>query len=219
MEKMVKAVIFDFDGVLVESVGVKTEAFRKLFLDYPEQVDEILAYHMAQGGLSRYKKFEYIYQNILKKPLTEEKALALGDQFTRFSHEGVVAAPFVPGAREFLEKYHRQQSLFVASGTPHEEMLRVVKDMQLEKYFRGVYGSPASKGEIVRTILKEYAFSSEEILFVGDSLNDYQGAKENDVPFIGRIHASYENPFTGLDIDYTINDLQTLDNILKDMLI
>jgi len=58
---MVKAIIFDFDGVILESVGVKKEAFRRLFQYYPEKVDEIVNYHMQQGGLSRYRKFQHIF--------------------------------------------------------------------------------------------------------------------------------------------------------------
>ena len=62
--RTLKAIIFDFDGVICESVEAKTEAFRKVFLDYPEHLDEIIAYHMTQGGVSRYIKFEYIFREI-----------------------------------------------------------------------------------------------------------------------------------------------------------
>ncbi|GAF78578.1 unnamed protein product, partial [marine sediment metagenome] len=34
---MIKAIIFDFDGVIVESSDIKTEAFRELFQDYPQK--------------------------------------------------------------------------------------------------------------------------------------------------------------------------------------
>src|SRR5690606_22889470 len=39
------AVIFDFDGVILESVKVKTDAFKELFSDYPEHLEAIVAYH------------------------------------------------------------------------------------------------------------------------------------------------------------------------------
>ena len=64
---MLKAIFFDFDGVIVESAGIKTEAFRKLFSNYPDQVDEIVDYHKANAGISRYDKFDYIYEKILKQ--------------------------------------------------------------------------------------------------------------------------------------------------------
>ncbi len=62
---MIKAIIFDFDGVICESVEAKKIAFQKVFADYPEHLDAITEHHMANGGISRFVKFEYIYKNIL----------------------------------------------------------------------------------------------------------------------------------------------------------
>ena len=59
---MLKAILFDFDGVLVESVDIKTKAFAKLFENEgPEIVNKVVEYHLANGGVSRFKKFDYIY--------------------------------------------------------------------------------------------------------------------------------------------------------------
>ena len=56
---MIKAIFFDFDGVILESVSIKGDVFQKLFADYPEHLAEILNYHLENGGVSRYDKFEY----------------------------------------------------------------------------------------------------------------------------------------------------------------
>ena len=61
---MIKAIIFDFDGVLVESAEIKTEAFRQLFSSFPDKVHEIVEYHKRNMGISRYVKFRYFYENI-----------------------------------------------------------------------------------------------------------------------------------------------------------
>ncbi|MCK8519384.1 HAD family hydrolase [Methanoculleus sp. 7T] len=62
-------VILDFDGVIVESIPLKTVAFRKIFSFAPEHLDEIIAFHLENGGMSRYDKFRYIYANILNEDL------------------------------------------------------------------------------------------------------------------------------------------------------
>ena len=62
-----KAIIFDFDGVIAESVDVKTEAFKELFKAYPDKVKAIADFHIDNGGMSRFDKFRHIYKNILKK--------------------------------------------------------------------------------------------------------------------------------------------------------
>ena len=80
---MIKAIILDFDGVILESCEIKTQAFRKLFEDYPEHVNTIVKYHRHHGGVSRYKKITYFYNNILKQPLNDEKLEELGKRFSR----------------------------------------------------------------------------------------------------------------------------------------
>ena len=69
---MIRSIFFDFDGVIIDSVGVKTNAFMEIFKDHPRHREEILAYHQLNGGLSRYIKIRYIYEKILKKELSDE---------------------------------------------------------------------------------------------------------------------------------------------------
>ncbi len=66
---------FDFDGVLVESGDIKTQAFADLYQSYGNTiVNEVVRYHKLNGGLSRYKKFRYFQQYLLKKPpLTQDE--------------------------------------------------------------------------------------------------------------------------------------------------
>ena len=62
MNMNLKAIFFDFDGVLVESVDIKTRAFSKLFEREGEDVvKKVIDYHIDNGGVSRYEKFRYIY--------------------------------------------------------------------------------------------------------------------------------------------------------------
>ena len=55
-----KAIIFDFDGTLIDSVEVKNRAFRKIFSKYPEYSEELYNYHLNNNGASRVKKFNYL---------------------------------------------------------------------------------------------------------------------------------------------------------------
>jgi HAD superfamily hydrolase (TIGR01549 family) len=210
-----RAIIFDFDGVICESVEVKKQAFYKLFADCPQHVESIVEYHMENGGISRFKKFEVIYRDMLKKVLTKEQSEELGRRFSEYCYQGVIDAPFVDGAHEFLDKYYRHLKLFIVSGTPQDEMLRIVKERGLTKFFQGVYGSPRTKGELNRLILKKFDLLPEEVVFVGDSINDLDGAGEAGVAFIGRTRASSPNPFPDLIAHQVIKDLRELDKILQ----
>lgn len=212
---MWQAIIFDFDGVICESVDVKTQAFAKLFADYPRHLNQILDYHMANGGLSRFEKFKVIYRDFLKKDLTEKESERLGKRFTEYSFEAVVNAPLVKGAREFLDTFHRKFSFFIASGTPEEEMVSVVKAKRLDGYFKGVYGSPMTKGELIKGILKNHVIENNMAVFVGDSINDFQGAQAARIEFIGRVHRDYPSPFAQLNVKALISDLGELADLLN----
>jgi len=212
---MLKAIIFDFDGVICESVEVKTEAFRKLFQDYPKQLDQILRFHMDNGGMSRFEKFKIIYRDFLRQKLTEEHSKELGRKFTEYSYQAVIEAPFVKGAGEFLEKYYKAFLFFIVSGTPEGEMVSIVKEKGLEKYFKGVFGTPRLKGELLTMILKQNKLDKNEAIFVGDSRTDYEGAKEAGVKFIGRLHAKYPNPFVGMEVAAVINNFGELESQIR----
>ena len=70
---MIRGIAFDFDGVLVESVDVKTKAYARLFEEYGEGVvSRVVDYHLTNGGISRFVKFRVIYSEILNKPLSEK---------------------------------------------------------------------------------------------------------------------------------------------------
>ena len=212
----IKAIIFDFDGVILESVNIKTEAFRELFRKYPEYVDEIVDYHLENGGMSRYKKFSYIYDKILNESLDEARSEKLGRSFSKIILQKMLSCPFVNGAIECLEMLSNNNiMLFIASGTPEDELKHIVQMRGLSGYFKSVYGTPPTKSEIIRNILETYGLQSTEVMFIGDSINDYEGAKEAGVPFIVRINeVIVPNPLLHLDLP-TIKDLNEL-NILLD---
>ena len=207
---MLKAIIFDFDGVICESVEVKIEAFRKLFQDHPKQLDQILRFHMDNGGMSRFEKFKIIYRDFIRQELTPEHSQELGRKFTEYSYQAVVNAPLVKGADSFFENYYRTFLFFIVSGTPEAEMVSIVKEKGLEKYFKGIFGAPRLKGELLTLILKENKLDKSEAVFVGDSRTDYDGAKEAGVRFIGCIHEGYPNPFLRMRVEAVINDLSEL---------
>ena len=84
MKNRYRAIIFDFDGVLVESMGIKAEAFCYLFRDFPHLKKKILDLHMSRGGMSRWEKFRIIYEEYLGEPLTEAKKNQLGKEFSLY---------------------------------------------------------------------------------------------------------------------------------------
>ena len=207
-----KAVIFDFDGVIVESTGIKTQAFHDLFKDHPRQVKKIVAYHRRNGGVNRFVKFRYIYKNLLRRPLSAAHIEFLGRRYASLVVQRVIACPFVPGALPFLKKYHSQIKLFVISGTPHRELLRIVHKRKLTRYFKGVYGAPTVKPVLARRILRRWELAPSEVLYIGDAAADQQAARKTRVRFVGR-RLGRSSPFSKRVL--TIPTLRELPSLLK----
>lgn len=178
-------VVFDFDGVILDSADVKTEAFCDLYADHgADVVAKVREHHLANLGISRFKKFEWIAANVLRADLTPESRERLSNRFTELALERVLAAPFIRGAREALSTL--QVPLFVASGTPEEELKMIIERRGIASYFREVHGSPREKPDILRDLIARHGFATERVLFVGDGMSDYKAAKAVGVPFLAR---------------------------------
>lgn len=184
---MIRAIAFDFDGLLVESVEVKTRAFARLFAaEDAKTVQRIVTYHLKNGGVSRFQKFETIYRDILKRPLTPNKFKTLCKQFAEYVVEEVVAAPWVEGAKQFLAQNCERYQFFVISGTPEEELQEIVRRRGIEKFFLEVLGAPRTKQVLLLETMWRHRLAPSEFVFLGDSETDWIAARQTGIPFIWR---------------------------------
>ena len=205
----------DFDGVILESVDVKTQAFRELFSFSPTHVDEIVNFHIQNGGMSRFDKFRHFYNNILKESLSDDQFDFLCDSFSELVLDGVLSSPFVPGAKDFLQHFHSKTLLFVVSATPLSELKLIVEKRDLNKYFENIYGSPSTKKENINEILNNMNCKPEKCIFIGDALNDYKASQEAGVRFIGRVKPGDPDIFNGQEnVEKIVSDLAELKTYL-----
>ena len=180
-----EAFFFDFDGVLADSVEVKTRAFGLLFEPYgPEVVAQVVDHHRNHGGMTRVGKFCHYYREFLKETLTDEMLAELCQQFSRLVVDEVVKSPEIKGAKAFLMEWHDHIPCFVISATPDNEIREIVRRRGLQNFFKEVLGSSASKSENLKTLLNNYRFDPAKGLFFGDAESDYRAAKDCGVEFM-----------------------------------
>ena len=189
-----KCIIFDFDGVIKDSVDVKTNAFAQLYKKESNQkLNLILDYHKKNGGISRFEKFKYFEEKLLKKKLSETDLNDLSEKFSKLVIKKVIDAKPILGVEKFLKYLNSKNKILVInSATPTEELEVIVKECKYNKYFRDVYGSPKSKTDNMNMILKKYELNPDQTIFFGDSINDYDCAIGMGIPFCG-IGNSFKN--------------------------
>lgn len=194
ISKHLQAVFFDFDGVLVDSITLKTQAFYTLFKAYPlEAVDEIVEYHRQHGGVSRVLKIRYAFESILKLPLGDDQLNELARRYEELVVQQVISAPWIAGAQQTLETLVDTCPLFLISGTPQTELQNIIDNRSMSHYFREVLGSPVTKIEHLHNLLQGYSLQPERCAFVGDARTDMHAAECHGIPFIG-IQGEYQFP-------------------------
>lgn len=200
MDKIIyEAVFFDFDGVILDSVDVKTRAFAKMFSSYGTDIErKVVEYHQKNGGVSRFDKFRYYYENFLNKTISDIEIQKLSSDFSEMVVQDVIDSDFVEGAYETLTKlYESKIPMYVVSGTPHDEIKLIVKQKRLSHFFIGVYGSPRKKWEIVEEIFSDRPYNPSQCLFVGDAMSDYNAALKSGMQFLGIVPQDKVSPFPG----------------------
>lgn len=186
--KEAKLVFWDFDGVIKESLDIKTQAFMKLFEAYGKDVvEQVRLHHQANGGMSRYKKFP-LYLRMAGIEPGENLVNKLCDDFSELVMENVINSEWVPGAENYVRLNPNRQTFVMVSGTPHEELEMIVDKLDLKRNFRSIFGAPVSKGDVIDMILKELFMEPSSALMIGDATADFDAALMNKVPFLLRKH-------------------------------
>jgi HAD superfamily hydrolase (TIGR01549 family) len=212
----IKYIIFDFDGVLAESVDIKTEAFRQMYLSYGEGfAQKVVEHHLANGGMSRYEKVKVYNGEWQGEEITQEKIQLLSQRFSDLVVEGVVNSDEVTGAYDFLNSASNYKK-YIITGTPTIEIKPILERRKMDHFFEGIYGSPEKKDFWVKEIIRNENILPEECVFIGDALADYNAAIGNDITFILRETKEAEDLFK----DYSgirVKDLSNLHQVISEI--
>ena len=183
-------IVFDCDGVILNSNKVKTLAFYEVARRFGEEPAlELAEFNRAFGGVSRHKKFNHFVDFILPSFgftfSAEEKEELIGTliaDFGRVVEEKLVSCEITNGLPK-LKEYTPLAIWAVASGGLQSELRSVFEKRGITQFFQGgVYGSPRDKLEIVKDIVSKYVFESG--LLIGDTRYDCSVAEDCGLDFI-----------------------------------
>jgi phosphoglycolate phosphatase-like HAD superfamily hydrolase len=205
-----KTLVFDCDGVILDSNRIKTEAFGHVAMQFgADAAEELVRFHVQHGGVSRYRKFEYLLVNILRRESDATEIESLARQYGLHVRDQLLLCPMTLGLKE-LRKATHHANWMVVSGGDQAELQYIFAERGLTSLFnRGIHGSPATKDEILS---REIASRRLELpaLFLGDSRYDHEAARRAGLDFIF-IHQWTE--FSGWLEYCEINDILALKSI------
>ncbi len=178
--------VFDCDGVILDSNRIKTEAFRTVTAPFgTAAVTRFLDYHHRHGGISRNEKFAYFLDRVVAVEPGEREPLLrtlLGD-FAAICACALLACPLVPGVTALLASIPPRVAAYVVTGGAESEVRAVFAARGLGAHFTSILGSPTSKRENMRLLAASGAFRGRALYF-GDAELDMHLAEEFGLEFV-----------------------------------
>ena len=183
-----KEVIFwDFDGVLMDSMSVRDKGFEVVLRDYPpEQVSRLMDFHHRNGGLSRYVKFRYFFEDIRNESVSEEEVNEWAAKFSAIMKASLLDKELlIKESNRFVRDNHQRFRMHIVSGSDGKELNYLCSELGIAKWFSSIHGSPTPKTEWVGKLIAQEGYDPSKCILIGDSNNDYQAAMDNRIEFAG----------------------------------
>ena len=192
------SIIWDFDGVILNSNEIRSRGFEIILKDFPKsQVEELLNYHEQYGGLSRYHKLNYFFKIIRKENPIEEKILEYAFLFKKIMLDHLCNPDLlIKECIDFIKKNHSKYTFHIASGSDQKELIQICKALQIDHYFKSINGSPTPKTALVKSILESSKIEKIRYVLIGDSQNDHDAARDNQIRFIAYNNTALEKKYS-----------------------
>lgn len=180
------AIIFDFDGVILDSAQIKIDAYVTIYADEdPAKVRELVRHAHRHGGTTRRVKFAQYERELFGRAGDTESVERLSARYSELVFDAVMQCPFIEGAHSLLSTAARRIEMHVVSGTPEDELCKIVEARGLAPFFQSVRGAPTTKPQAFAQILRNGGHAAARVVAVGDSMTEFWAAEELGIPFLG----------------------------------
>lgn len=208
-----KVIVFDFDGVIVDSNQLKYDAFFELFPATDSRAQQAVKKILSASREStRQDILKQIFINLRTESNQIEKlVIEYSEKYNQKVQTGITKNRLISGAVDILSKLQQSYSLYIVSTTPQVAVRETIRNLGLDKYFLEVFGVPTAKADNLKNIMDKENVGGSEVLLVGDGESDHRAAKKFKCHFIG-----LANKFNGWqDVDFPlIHDLVEVQSMI-----
>lgn len=181
------AFVFDCDGVVLDSNRIKSNAFRVAALPWGETAaTELVRYHVAHGGVSRYAKLAYFLTDIAPHFAEREDGPGFDEMLATYASEvgqGLMGCAISPGLHQLRKATPGVRWLIVSGGDQRELRDLFAARGLAELFDGGIFGSPDAKDAILDRERSRGNLPLPAVFF-GDSLYDYAAATRAGLDFV-----------------------------------
>lgn len=136
--------------------------------------------------MSRYVKFNYFFEEILDQPIEQKKVEKLLFNYSQYCIKNLKNKKLlIDEVIEYIIKMDNCRINHIASGSDSRELKELCDFFEISSYFKSIDGSPEPKKEIVKRVISQNNYSKKDICLIGDSINDFESALDNEIQFFG----------------------------------
>ena len=130
-----RTIIFDCEGVILNSNNVKTEAFYSIAKIFSKKkAEKLVEYHLSNGGVSRYEKINYFCQNIMKLTSYEKLYHKLLIDFSNYIKSNILLCETSSYLGQLKNDNHYSDWM-VVSGSDQLELEWILKKKRIDHFF------------------------------------------------------------------------------------
>jgi len=184
---MKKTILWDFDGVILDSMEVRDFGFREIFKNSKKKhVSQLIDYHRINGGLSRYVKIRYFFEDIMHESIEADEVMKYAINFSEIMRKELTNPKnLISESVSFIRNNFDKYCFHIVSGSDQEELRFLCKELSIANYFISIHGSPTPKTRLVKELLEKYDYKLAKTCLIGDSINDFEAASLNNISFYG----------------------------------